>query len=183
MTEGALLEENLKYKKTSLYEYDKTTSFKTASLFKWCALTICYLSGQIKYARQCLNIAESTGKSFQIIDDILDFETETEETGKDTLKDITDGKITLPLILALNDETCGGEIEDKVNRLKETSPANVQTALEIAKIVKSKGFTAKARKTAEDAAQNTLAQIEDLPDHSAKADFKNFIFALTHRKN
>lgn len=38
------------------------------------------------------------GTAFQIIDDVLDYSGETEETGKNVGDDLAEGKPTLPLI-------------------------------------------------------------------------------------
>lgn len=181
MTEGALLEENLKYKKTSRQEYDRIISLKTASIFNWCAISACCASNKIELLRTCSFIAESIGAGFQIIDDAIDFETENSDLDKNVLKDITSGKITLPLILAMNDKICGDEIKDKVGKLQNANAANVHIALEIAEIIKNKKFADEARKTAKSMIDDIAPYMDELPSNDAKAEFKSFIFALINR--
>ncbi len=181
MTEGALLEENLKYKKISRQEYDKIISLKTASIFNWCAISVCRASDKIELLKTCSIIAKSIGAGFQIIDDALDFESANGSLNKNVLKDITAGKITLPLILAMADKTCGDEIKNKVRELKNSGFANIHIAIEIAKTVKAKKFTNKARKTAKSMIDDIAPYIDELPSNNAKTEFKNFIFALINR--
>ncbi|MCJ7697093.1 MAG: polyprenyl synthetase family protein, partial [Thermoplasmata archaeon] len=83
-------------------EYYKIITDKTAALFQ----ATCELGGLVLHASQAeksrLNqFGEYFGMSFQIRDDILDLTGYTKLTGKPSGQDIFNGKITLPLILAL----------------------------------------------------------------------------------
>ena len=181
MTEGALLEENLKYKKVSRAQYDKIISFKTASIFNWCAISLCAASEHIDLLTQCSSIAQSMGSGFQIIDDVIDFESENGKLNKNILKDITAGKITLPLILAMNDASCGPGIKDKVSKLKSAGPNTTNIALEIAELVKNKKFTDEARKTAKSMIHDISPFLDELPSNEAKDDLKIFMLTLINR--
>lgn len=183
MTEGALLEENLKYKNISRKQYDKIISLKTASLFNWCAICLCAASDKIELLGPCSLIAKSIGSGFQIIDDVLDFESENGSLDKNVLKDITAGKITLPLILAMNDKICGKEIKIKISELQNANSANIHIALKIADMVKNGKFTDKARKTAKSLINNIAPSIDELPTNTAKDDLKIFISTLINRSS
>ncbi len=182
MTEGALLEENLKYKIISREDYDKIISLKTASIFNWCAISVCYASGKTELLKPCTLIAKTIGSGFQIVDDALDFESENGSLDKDILKDITDGKITLPLILAMNDKTCGSKIKEKFIELQNTTPANIHIALEIAELLKNGKFTDEARKTAKAMINDISPSLDKLPTNTAKDDLKIFISTLINRR-
>ena len=181
MTEGALLEENLKYKKISRAQYDKIISLKTASIFNWCAIAVCSASDKIELIGPCSLIAKSVGSGFQIVDDALDFESENGSLDKNVLKDITAGKITLPLILAMNDKACGNKIKDKVAKLQNENSANIHIALEIAETVKTGQFTDEARKTAKSMIDDIAPAMDELPSNTAKDDLKIFISSLINR--
>jgi octaprenyl-diphosphate synthase len=56
----------------------------------------------------------NAGMAFQITDDVLDYMAEGKEFGKSIGKDMEEGKITLPLILALKQST-----EEEKNNIKE----------------------------------------------------------------
>lgn len=76
---------------------------KTASLFESCATLACLSvnvsdAAQIEKARQ---FGETLGMMFQIRDDIFDY-FDSREIGKPTGNDMTEGKLTLPVLYALN---------------------------------------------------------------------------------
>lgn len=104
MSEGELLQIQ-KTRKLDIDEetYFKVISDKTASLIETCC-TIGALSAtqNDEYIRALKNYGHSLGMSFQIRDDILDYEGTSSLTGKPVGGDIKEKKITLPLIYALN---------------------------------------------------------------------------------
>lgn len=103
MTEGEILglEQSGRFD-ISLDEYFDIVGRKTAELFG----ASCRIPGYL------VDIPESTadalftfgfnlGVCFQLIDDLLDYTSSTEELGKPALSDLKEGKLTLPLLLAL----------------------------------------------------------------------------------
>ena len=148
MTEGALLEENAKGRKISAAEADRIVELKTGALFRWCALAACRLAGRPELLETCGRIGKDAGTAFQMIDDVLDFEGDAGACGKETLKDIKEGKFTLPLILALNDAAAGPKAEKLLSRMKTGPEADLSAAVELAGLVSSGGFSAQARRKA-----------------------------------
>ena len=180
MTEGALLEENLRYKKISAAETERVMRLKTGELFRWCALTSVCLAKRPELYQACEIIGTETGVVFQIVDDVLDFEGEAALTGKDALKDITGGRATLPLILAMNDKRFSGEIEKDLTDLK-TGSGNGACALRIAGIIKENGFAAGARELAARKVRALEAELARLPEQEAAGVFGNYIFTFSGR--
>src|SRR5206468_4839902 len=75
---------------------------KTAALFGACCRIPAYLVESSENAATSLfNYGYNLGVAFQLIDDLLDFTSSTEVLGKPALSDLKEGKLTLPLILAL----------------------------------------------------------------------------------
>jgi len=181
MTEGALLEENLRFKKISAAEAERILALKTGELFRWCALTACHMAKQPGLYEACGTIGSETGVIFQIIDDVLDFEGKAGQTGKDALKDITEGKTTLPLILALNDPRFAGQIETDLADLKKGVNGDMAPALRIAALIKDNGFAAAARAAAAEKTRSLDKEIARLPVQAAAAAFKDYIHALSSR--
>lgn len=181
MTEGALLEENLRYKKISDAEAERVLQLKTGELFRWCALTAAHLAKKPELYEACGAIGRETGVIFQIADDVLDFEGEAGQTGKDALKDITDGKMTLPLILALADPRFSGEIERELAALRSGADRDLSHALRIASIITQNGFAAGARAIAAQKVRGLEKEIARLPDREAADAFKDYICALSSR--
>lgn len=73
---------------------------KTASLFAWAARCGGSSSGATLAEADAMGtFGEKLGTAFQLVDDVLDYVGTT--TGKTSLADLRDGKLTLPLVLAV----------------------------------------------------------------------------------
>ncbi len=80
-------------------DYEHLAGLKTGSLFGWAARAGATLAGQCEAVQQqAADFARHVGIAFQITDDLLDVST---ASGKDTHLDLLEGKMTLPLIIAL----------------------------------------------------------------------------------
>ncbi len=75
---------------------------KTACLFSGCARLGAVLGRQPKHVEEALaEYGRNAGLAFQLVDDLLDFTASSEKLGKPVLSDLKEGKVTLPLIFAL----------------------------------------------------------------------------------
>ncbi len=75
---------------------------KTACLFSGCARLGAVLGQQPKHIEEALaEYGRNAGLAFQLVDDLLDFTASPEQLGKPVLSDLKEGKVTLPLIFAL----------------------------------------------------------------------------------
>ncbi|MDJ0766205.1 MAG: polyprenyl synthetase family protein [Myxococcota bacterium] len=82
-------------------EYFRIIEGKTASLFRFAAHSGTLAAGADPM--QCRDLGDfgwHTGIAFQLIDDVLDFTADADRLGKSLLADISEGKMTLPVILA-----------------------------------------------------------------------------------
>ncbi len=84
------------------------TRRKTSCLFRACTQLGALLGGmspadEERLAAYGLNL----GMAFQIIDDLLDFTAAPERLGKPVLNDLREGKVTLPLVYALQSAAAG----------------------------------------------------------------------------
>jgi octaprenyl-diphosphate synthase len=83
-------------------EYFGIVHRKTAALFGACCRIPGYLAEVPETTAAALHeYGYNLGICFQLIDDILDFTSSTEVLGKPVLSDVKEGKVTLPLILAM----------------------------------------------------------------------------------
>ncbi|MFZ2322083.1 MAG: polyprenyl synthetase family protein [Ignavibacteriaceae bacterium] len=104
MSEGELLQ----IRKTRKLDIDEETYFKvisdkTASLLETCcSIGAMSTTENRDYIEALQNFGHYIGMSFQIRDDILDYEGSTSVIGKPVGGDIKEKKITLPLIYSLN---------------------------------------------------------------------------------
>ncbi len=80
--------------------YERVLRDKTASLFAWAARTGARLARASAADQERMSgFGERLGIAFQLVDDVLDYS--GERTGKTLLGDLREGKLTLPLVLAV----------------------------------------------------------------------------------
>jgi len=103
MVEGELLQlERIGKIGVSEADYMELIDRKTASLFSACARLGALTTGVEEAVEQKLgDYAWNLGIAFQLVDDILDFTSREKILGKPVGNDLREGKITLPLIYAL----------------------------------------------------------------------------------
>ena len=104
LSDGEILQlANIQNKEVTEEVYYKIIERKTAALFETCAAIGAESAGateeQVEAARQ---FGKNLGIVFQIRDDIFDYYDSEVEIGKPTGNDFAEGKLTLPIIYALN---------------------------------------------------------------------------------
>jgi octaprenyl-diphosphate synthase len=109
----------------SVADYFQIIDGKTAALFRW-AMFAGARAGNVGEAgeRALVDYGKKLGVAFQIVDDVLDVAGDPDATGKTLLADLGEGKMTYPLLCALErcpelvpllDSACrGGEIGPEV---------------------------------------------------------------------
>jgi octaprenyl-diphosphate synthase len=103
MVEGELLQlERIGHIDVSEADYMELVHRKTAGLFSACARLGSLVAGADSGAEDKLgDYAWNLGMAFQLVDDMLDFTAREQTLGKPVGGDLREGKITLPLIYAL----------------------------------------------------------------------------------
>ncbi len=103
MVEGELLQlERIGRIDVSEADYMELVHRKTAGLFSACARLGALVAGADSHAEDRLgDYAWNLGMAFQLVDDVLDFTAREQTLGKPVGGDLREGKITLPLIYAL----------------------------------------------------------------------------------
>ena len=104
MVEGELLQLERLYKiDITEADYMELVDRKTASLFSACASLGAITAGADEATEaQLSDFAWNLGMAFQLVDDILDFTSTEKILGKPSGNDLREGKVTLPLIYALD---------------------------------------------------------------------------------
>ena len=110
MVEGELLQ-LAKLGRMDLTEQDavELAERKTACLFAGCARLGAVLGNLGDAGEQAMaDYGRFAGLAFQLVDDLLDFTASPEQLGKPVLSDLKEGKVTLPLIYALESDGATG---------------------------------------------------------------------------
>ncbi len=111
---------------------------KTASLFSAsCQIGGILGSASEKEQNSLSDFGTCIGMSFQIIDDLLDFTGDEKTLGKPVLSDVSEGRITLPLIYTLQND--GNASRKRMARLLTEKPIDKKAREEILDIVTSNG--------------------------------------------
>lgn len=148
-------------------DYFRVISDKTACLFAASARLGGVIAGQgNEVCDQLANFGLLLGQAFQITDDVLDYQADGEKLGKNLGDDLAEGKVTLPLILALE----RADAKDS-RQLKDIISGEIVDGLDAARrILESTGALEqsleRARKLATDAS-DTLDILPDSPEKSA----------------
>jgi octaprenyl-diphosphate synthase len=83
-------------------EYLRVIRYKTAKLFEASARLGAVLGGaEAPVEEACADYGRSLGTAFQLVDDLLDYEGNSTELGKNVGDDLREGKPTLPLLIAM----------------------------------------------------------------------------------
>ena len=93
--------------------YLRVIRSKTAKLFEASARLGAVLAGADAALEQaCADYGQALGTAFQVIDDVLDYDGDAGEMGKNLGDDLREGKATLPLIAAMERGTRGAARPD-----------------------------------------------------------------------
>ncbi|NRF71914.1 octaprenyl diphosphate synthase [Aquincola sp. S2] len=83
-------------------DYLRVIRYKTAKLFEASAQLGAVLANADPLMEQaCADYGRALGTAFQLIDDLLDYEGDTQALGKNVGDDLREGKPTLPLLIAM----------------------------------------------------------------------------------
>jgi octaprenyl-diphosphate synthase len=141
-------------------DYLRVIRSKTAKLFEAStrlAAILAKSSPQVEAA--CAAYGQALGTAFQVIDDVLDYDGDAAELGKNLGDDLREGKNTLPLIIAMQR---GTPEQRKIIQLAIEN-GEMHTLSEIVDIVRLTGALEATRVAASDEAERAIAALTLLP--------------------
>lgn len=151
----------------SMDDYFDVVGRKTAGLFAACCRIPAYLVETSEaQASSLFEYGLNLGVCFQLIDDLLDFTSSTEVLGKPALSDLKEGKVTLPLLLAMPRATPAER--DLISRVASTKSFDGIDPAEIGAIVRKYDTIEQTRAIARDYAARSRKALEPFPDSPAK---------------
>ena len=182
MSEGELLQIQ-KTRKLDIDEetYFKVISDKTASLLETCCSIGAMSTTENKdYIEAMRNFGHSLGMSFQIRDDILDYEGTTNLIGKPVGGDIKEKKITLPLIYSLNNVSKNEAARIRKVLKNGNDKTKVKDVMQFVHDNNGIDYALKVAKKYSDQAKNSLNLF---PDSEVKSSMHELVDFVTQRKN
>jgi octaprenyl-diphosphate synthase len=170
MVEGELLQLT-RLGRIDLNESDATElAFrKTACLFSGCSRLGAVLGRQPKKIEDALaEYGRNAGLAFQLVDDLLDFTASPEQLGKPVLSDLKEGKVTLPLIFALEAPAAAGSNgaggRALVTKVLEERGFHSVRPEQITKLVRETGALDRAANLAREYVSRANAALNELPE-------------------
>jgi octaprenyl-diphosphate synthase len=133
---------------------------KTAKLFEASARLAAILAQSNSVIEEaCATYGQALGTAFQVIDDVLDYEGNAAEMGKNLGDDLREGKATLPLILAMQRGT--PDQRELIQKAIETG--SVDQLSSVIAIVRETGALEGSRQAAMAEARRAIDAIQTLP--------------------
>ncbi len=152
---------------------------KTAKLFEASARLAALLAQSSPSVEQhCADYGQALGTAFQVIDDVLDYDGDVSEMGKNLGDDLREGKATLPLIIAMQR---GTDAERSTIREAIESGGTAQMT-QIISIVQKTGALQATRDAAAAEAQRALNALQALPQNIYSDALKQLASQLLERR-
>ena len=119
------------------------------------------------------------GTAFQLIDDVMDYSSNSEQMGKNVGDDLAEGKPTLPLIYAIQQGT-----PEQVAVIKSAIEKGGYDKIdEVQAIIQQTGALEYTEKMAQLQAQLAIAELAHLPDSESKSMLENVARLSVHRSH
>ncbi len=159
-------------------EYYEIIKAKTAVLFCAASHTAAILSSAPN--DQVIALKEygtHLGMTFQLVDDLLDYNGDAEEMGKNVGDDLMEGKVTLPLIYTMQHAN-----QDDLTMIREAiNKGETEHAERIVQLVKNSGALAYTQQQAVNEVQKASSLLEGLPRNRYRDALNDLLEAAVHR--
>jgi octaprenyl-diphosphate synthase len=127
----------------------------------------------------CAEYGQALGTAFQVIDDVLDYDGDAAELGKNLGDDLREGKSTLPLIIAMQRGSPGQR--QTIQRAIEHGEMNALA--DIVDIVRTTGALDATRVAASDEAERAIAALALLPTGPYRDALHDLAAQLLNRRH
>ncbi len=160
--------------------YLRVIRSKTAKLFEASTrLAAIMKKAPTALENACAEYGQALGTAFQVVDDVLDYDGDATELGKNLGDDLREGKNTLPLIIAMQRATPGQS--DLIKHAIENG--DISALSDIVAIVKSTGALEATRSAANAEAQRAIAALEHLPANPYREALHTLAAQLLDRRH
>ncbi len=166
-----------------MHTYMRVVEGKTAALFRWAMFAGARAGGLDDAACAALeDYGRHLGVAFQLIDDHLDYAGDVASIGKAPFTDLREGKMTHPVIVALERDP---SLRDVLDQIVHASKDDVPEASRIALLngLHSTGALTSTRELAIAEAETACQAIQNLPESRAKHALFTVANATVHRES
>ena len=139
--------------------YLRVVDRKTASLVAWCARVGGVLAPAFDQAMG--RFGRGLGRAFQIVDDVLDCTSDERVSGKSAGRDLQEGKLTLPVLLACDSDP---DLRSRIRQVMGDGGMPADKAHDILTAVRAAGGIERARRRAQAIADEAVGELMVLPD-------------------
>jgi len=176
---GELTQYSYRYSdRMDLDKYIEIIAGKTAALFSMSLFAGAY-EGKVKNVtiRNLTKIGYCVGMMFQIIDDCLDYNQDTDTLGKSAVNDIKQGYITLPMYYALQNDA-----DKKLHSLIFDSDLQENDIHSIKQLVIDLGGVQKAQDKAKEYKEDAAIALKHLKRSKNKKTLEYIVESMMHRE-
>jgi octaprenyl-diphosphate synthase len=160
--------------------YLRVIRSKTAKLFEASARLAALLAqSPPAVVQHCAEYGQALGTAFQVIDDVLDYDGDVTEMGKNLGDDLREGKVTLPLIIAMQR---GTEAERATIR-QAIETGGTDQMVQIIAIVQQTGALQATRDAAAAEASRALNALQTLPQNPYSDALEQLASQLLERRS
>lgn len=179
MTVGEIQEEFIKGSPDVSFEgYCGIAARKTAAIFEWAGRVLSEASPLAHRKTDPPRLGRSAGVLLQVIDDIHDFTLNEDVAGKSPGQDFANGRLTLPSILALDDESS----REGFLRAWKARASGREAYREAKDILLRGGHLDEARRRARKIMESMLPIVDALPVKEKAAELRAYIDLLFSRE-
>ena len=165
---------------TSVDDYLRVIRYKTAKLFEASArLGAVIAQAPADVEEACADYGRSLGTAFQLVDDLLDYEGDPGQLGKNVGDDLREGKPTLPLLMAM----ARGTAEERALLRRAIVNGEIERLRDIVGIVRRTGALDATRDAARTEASNARASLAGLAQSPAKDALLELSFRAVDRSS
>ncbi len=149
-------------------DYEMRIYGKTASLFAGAAEMGAIIGGAPEHAIEAIrSFGTDYGMAFQIVDDVLDFSSTSETTGKPVGADLRQGTITLPTMYFLADSD-GSATATLVRRIADGEAVPEDEVDEVTSLISSSDAIDRAMEVASTYIETARARLDVIPDDAVR---------------
>jgi octaprenyl-diphosphate synthase len=150
---------------TALVDYFRVVEGKTASLFRWAMRAGATAGGLPEPACAALErYGHHLGVAFQAVDDLLDLDGDAAVTGKALFTDLREGKMTYPLIIALERSPALVPVVAECAALAPEEPLPPAVVERVLTALHATGAVGECRDLARQHAEQAAAALRDVPE-------------------